>query len=165
MILIKFSNKVNIEKFLAQLKEKGYIFHTIYKYKKETLRSAVFPRFSKFLFLIGLVVFILVVFFQYLIKVSLYPQNFGGKPNFHWSVALPIAFEISMLLVGLLALSRFFLLLRHQYSVIPNNVLQILQSFNDFFVLIFIDSDDLVQIQNNIRKCFEDTSNIEVKIF
>ncbi len=63
--------------------------------------------FSRFLFTIGIVVFIFLIGFQYWFGVVDYPQPMSGKPNFHLVVAIPFAFEFTLLLVGIILFIRF----------------------------------------------------------
>lgn len=63
--------------------------------------------FSRFLFIFGVVVFVFLIGFQYWFSVIDYPQPMSGKPTFHLVVAVPFAFEFTLLQVGIILFIRF----------------------------------------------------------
>lgn len=162
MIALALSQKENINRFLYKLKSENIGFFTFYKFKNECFH---FPdtRFPLYVFVFSLVTFLLVMLFQFWIASLFYPQNLSGKPNFHWNVAIPVSFEISLLVASILIILRLFFVLKHNNSSIPNKVLQNLQLFSNYFVLIIIDSNDLTIINQFAEKCFGDISKIEIK--
>lgn len=162
MIALLLSQKKNINQFLSKLRSENFVFFTFYNFKNECFHSSD-TRLLLYVFVFSLMTFVFVMLFQFWIATLVYPQNLSGKPNFHWNVAIPVSFEISLLVATVLIILRLFLVLKHNNSSIPRKVLQNLQLFSNYLVLIFIDSNDLTTINQYAEECFRDLSKIEIK--
>lgn len=158
----KPSSQQKIESILSDLKNQNSTYYTFYNFKSEQLNSSN-SQFSFYLFAFGFLTFLLAILFQYCIAVLHYPQDLGGKPDFHWNIALPFAFEVSMLVIGILSFIRFLLVLKYKNSLIPKEIIELLQFIPNFYVLIVIDSNDFAKFKRYVEKNFENPSEIEIQ--
>jgi len=94
--------------------------------------------FSRFLFIFGVIIFVFLIGFQYWLSVVDYPQPMSGKPNFHLVVAVPFAFEFTLLLVGIILFIRFLAVNFSLQLNIPKGVLNEAKSLNekDFLLVV-----------------------------
>ncbi|MGQ9818394.1 MAG: quinol:electron acceptor oxidoreductase subunit ActD [Candidatus Kapaibacteriales bacterium] len=161
MIVLRLFQNQNIDQFLSKLKNLNISFFTFYNSKNENFHSSD-SRFPYFVFVFSLITFFLVMTFQFWASSLNYSQNLSGKPNFYWIVAIPVSFEISLLVAATLLTLRLFHILKHNNSSIPKLILRKLQFFSNYLVLIFIDSNNLSVIKQYAEKCFDDLSKIEV---
>ncbi|QLH53749.1 MAG: hypothetical protein CH6_2035 [Candidatus Kapaibacterium sp.] len=104
-------------------------------------RKPLFPKlplkkFSLFAFLFGLFAFVFGLLFQFWVQTSENPQMLSGKPNFNLSIALPFAFEIAMLIVGILIFLRFLLVNLYFNRQVPNDVKKFINNMDENSVLI-----------------------------
>lgn len=88
-------------------------------------------KFSFFAFGFGCIFFLLAFLFQFWTQVFENPQTLSGKPYFNLLVALPFAFEISLLAVGMLLFARFLLVNSQFNKNVPEDVLQFLRQTDE----------------------------------
>ncbi len=121
----------------------------LYLSKNEVVLKPVLPKmFSRFLFVFGSILFCFLIGIQYFISVVDYPQPMSGKPNFHLVVAIPFAFEVTLLFVGIILFIRFFLVSFSFMSTIPKSVQNEAKNLSDDDVLVAVpDEYCLVAIQ------------------
>lgn len=109
------------------------LYFTTHEIHLEPVATKVF---SRFLFIFGIITFIFLIGFQYWLSAVDYPQLMSGKPNFHLVVAVPFAFEFTLLLVGIILFIRFLAVNFSLQLNIPKGVLSEAKSLNEKDLLL-----------------------------
>lgn len=113
-----------------------------FTYQEIHLEPTPTKAFSRFLFIFGVIIFVFLIGFQYWLGVVDYPQPMSGKPNFHLAVAIPFAFEFTLLLIGIILFIRFLAVNFSLQLNIPKAILSEVKSLNEKDLLLVV-TDEL----------------------
>lgn len=98
-------------------------------------------KFSLFLVLFGSVVFLFSLVFQFVTNSIENQQILSSKPYFHIVTGFIFAFEITLLLCGIILFIHFFLLNFYHNKTIPEGIRDVLDKLRDNQVLLLFYDD------------------------
>ncbi len=165
MVVIKFKEK-EILTFLKNLLGNDFQKCKIFTLNKSAISCSEYKirkSFAKYLFLSSILIFLLSIAYQYYINVFDYPLMQSGKPLFHLAIALPFAFEITMLFAGIVVFIRFLLVNHTHTKEVPDEVKIHISKLKSDDILLLLPDSLIPQVDYVLNKLVENKFTFEVK--
>ena len=159
-----FDDEAKVIQMVKTLHHAGVDIHDVYTpYAVHGLDDAMGIRRSRLpivCFVAGVFGFLLALIFQSWVFTTNWPINFGGKPFFALPAFIPVTFEVTVLVGGLVTVAAFLLRSR----LLPGTPLKILDSaITDHHFVVAIRHADASLNVTNLEKMFYEGGAAQVR--